>query len=128
MAAPSLKALAGVCGNQHAFSAGGGGAVILENHVQDDSPGERRPTREISIDNIRHGRATCPKTLCLRQVLDQVPGAKLLHWTEKEGWVPTLRDGVLCMEKEDGMLRLIHVPVVFRVGVIQRAHFGSHSG
>ena len=80
--------------------------------MQDDSPGERRQAREVSIDNIRHCQATCPEALYLRQVLDQVPGAKLPHWAEKEGLVHTLRDGVLCMEKEEGSLRLIHVPVV----------------
>ena len=30
--------------------------------------------------------------------------------------------------EEDGGLRLIHVPVVFRVTVIQRPHFGPYSG
>ena len=128
VAAPPLTALAGVCGAQHASSARGGRAATLENHVQDDLLGERRNTREISIDNIHHGQATCPETLYLREVLDQVPGARLSHWAEKEGLVPTLRDGVPCMENEDGSLLLIHVPVVLRVGVIQRVHFGRYLG
>lgn len=125
---PLALALAGVAGDQHAFSAGGGREVILQTHVPDEMPGERRRTREISLNNIREGQLTCPETILLHQVLDGVPGAKLPRWAEKEGLMPTLRDGVICMEKENGNVRLVHLPIVFRTGVIQRMHYGPYSG
>ena len=116
-----------VRGDAHAFSAGGGRQAILQNTNLEIRPGLRRATQEVSMLNIQQGQQTCPETLVLRQVLDQVPGARLPHWAERENLRPTLRDGVLCLERLDGSLRLVHIPVVFRTGVIQRAHYGPYS-
>ena len=64
----------------------------------------------------------------LRRALDQVPGAELPMWAEKEGFKPALRGGVLLMEDDEGTVKLVHVPVILRVWVIQRAHYGPYTG
>ena len=120
-------AIEDVTGDKHGFSAGGGREAILQRHVPDNRPGERCQTAGASLCNLRQAQATCPETIMLRQVLDQVPGAKLPMRGEKEGLKPALRDGVLLMKNDDGTMKPVHVPVVFRVGAIQRAHYGPYT-
>ena len=105
-------------GDQHALPEPGWGEAILQRRVPDNRPGERRQTTDASLCNLRQAQATCSETIMLRQVLDQVPAAKLPMWVEKEGLNPALRDGVLLMDNDEGPVKLVHVPVVFRVGII----------
>ena len=115
-------------GDQHAFSAPGGIEVASQRHVDENRLGERRQTAEPSLRNIRHTEATCPEAIMPRQVLDYAPGPQLPIWEEQEGLKPALRDGVRLMEDGEGAVKLVHVPVVIRVRVIQRAHCGPYRG
>lgn len=77
--------------------------------------------------NIRQGQATWPEMILLKQVLDRIPDTKLPLCAEKERLYLTLKDGVLCLENEQGTIRLVHVLKIFRMGVIHRAHYKSYS-
>ncbi|KAL8426965.1 hypothetical protein Efla_004518 [Eimeria flavescens] len=101
---------------QHVSRAGGGEVT--------DSQG-RHSQSDISLNDIRPAQAKCPETIILRQGPECAPGAKLPLQAEKEGLVP---DGMLCLKSADGTQRRIHIPIVFRRGMIQRAHFGPHTG